>query len=216
MTSSGGVYDSRIVLATHNRHKVDEYRRLLRRDFPFLVVTAYHGPEPLEDGVTFAHNALIKARAAAAHTRCVALADDSGLGIDALGGAPGVRSARWAGDHGDSDANVALVLDQLRAVRAEQRGATFECAIALVVPGERPHGIDRETVVEASWRGTIASERRGDNGFGYDPIFVPHGMTVTAAQLPAERKDALGHRATAVRKLRAVLARLVGHATEEL
>lgn len=210
--NQGGGYPQ-IVLATHNQHKVDEYQRLLRQDFPNLVVTCCGEPEPREDGVSFAENALIKARAAA-RSGCIALADDSGIAIDILGGAPGIFSARWAGSHRDSDANVALLLDQLRDIRAPHRGATFRCAIALVIPGGEP-GHSRETVVEGSWRGTIAPDRRGDNGFGYDPIFVPDGMTVTVAQIPVEQKDTVSHRALAFGKLRAVLSALFTSAATE-
>jgi XTP/dITP diphosphohydrolase len=194
-----------IVLATHNRNKVDEYQRLLRDDFASLVIVPYDGPEPLEDGVRFAENALTKARAAAAHTGRIALADDSGIGVDVLGGAPGVFSARWAGSRRDPEANVALVLDQLRDIRSPHRGASFSCAIALVVPDAEPKSGSSETVVEGTWRGSVALERRGENGFGYDPIFVPDGMQVTAAQLTPEQKDAVSHRALAFEKLRAVL-----------
>ncbi len=194
-----------IVLATHNRNKVDEYRRLLRDDFVSLVIVPYDGPEPIEDGISFAENALTKARAAAAHTGRIALADDSGIGVDVLCGAPGVFSARWAGSRRDSEANVALVLDQLRDIRSPHRGASFSCAIALVVPGAERGGGGRETVVEGTWRGSVALERSGDNGFGYDPIFVPDGMRVTAAQLTADQKDAISHRALAFEKLRVVL-----------
>jgi len=206
---SDGVERLPIVLATHNRHKVNEFQRLLGHDFPSLDVVLYDGPEPVENGLSFAENALIKARAAAEHTKLIALADDSGIGLDVLGGAPGVFSARWAGSHRDSDANVALLLDQLQDIRAPHRGAAFTCTIALVVPDGLSRWASREIVVEGTWRGTIARERGGDHGFGYDPIFVPDGMQVTAAQLTAEQKDAVSHRALAFEKLRAALRSLI-------
>ncbi|MEF2975662.1 RdgB/HAM1 family non-canonical purine NTP pyrophosphatase [Subtercola sp. YIM 133946] len=198
----------RVVLATHNQHKVEEFQALLGESLPDLEIVAYDGPEPVEDGVTFAENALIKARAAAAHTGLPALADDSGLCIDVLNGAPGIFSARWAG-HGRGDAaNRDLLLDQLGDVLDEHRGAAFACTIALVVP--EPGGTDApavEETVEGLWRGRLARRASGSNGFGYDPLFIPHGLAVTAAELSPAEKNAISHRAIALAAAVPVLRR---------
>ncbi len=135
----------RIVLATHNPHKVEEFQAIVAATRPDLQVIAYDGPEPVEDGVTFAENALIKARAAAAHTGLPALADDSGICVDVLGGAPGVFSAYWAGHAKDAAANLNLLLDQLSDIRDPHRTAQFVSTIALVVPGPTAQGPPRST-----------------------------------------------------------------------
>jgi non-canonical purine NTP pyrophosphatase, rdgB/HAM1 family len=189
-----------VVLATHNAHKAEEFQRILGREMPELRVAAYDGPEPVEDGVTFADNALIKARAAAAHTGRIALADDSGICVDVLGGAPGIFSARWAGGHGDAVANLRLLLDQLGDIRHPHRGAQFRCTIALVVPEGMPQAA-REVVVEGVWPGRVAFEPRGSSGFGYDPIFIPDGGDMSAAELTAAEKNAASHRARAFQAL---------------
>jgi XTP/dITP diphosphohydrolase len=181
----------RVVLATHNPHKAREFQQILGDAVPGLEIVAYDGPEPVEDGVTFAENALIKARAAAEHTGLPALADDSGICVDVMGGAPGIFSARWAGRHGDAEANLRLLLDQLADLPEPARGAHFTATLALVTPGEEP------TVVQGVWPGRIALEPRGEHGHGYDPIFVPEGHDVTAAELAPEAKNAESHRARA-------------------
>jgi XTP/dITP diphosphohydrolase len=201
-----------VVLATHNAHKIAEFQRILGAGLPGLEIIAYDGPEPVEDGVSFEQNALIKARGASAYTGLPALADDSGICVDVLGGAPGIFSARWAGRHGDALANMNLLLDQLADVRDADRHAHFTATIALVVPDRE--GTASETVVEGTWPGSIARAARGDNGFGYDPIFIPDGGTVTSAELTAEQKNAVSHRARAFEKilpaLRALLNRSGG------
>ncbi|GGF26369.1 RdgB/HAM1 family non-canonical purine NTP pyrophosphatase [Subtercola lobariae] len=191
-TSPGTVPASiRIVLATHNQHKVDEFQKILGARLPELEIVKYTGPEPVEDGVTFAENALIKARAAAEFTGLPAMADDSGICVDVLNGAPGIFSARWAG-HGKGDvANRDLLLDQVADIHDEHRGAAFACHIAVVVPGVF------EDVAAGLWRGTLARSASGTNGFGYDPIFVPNGHDVSAAELEPEQKNAISHRALA-------------------
>src|SRR3546814_9106091 len=141
-----------IVLATHNRHKVEEFSAIVAAVRPDLLVVGYDGPEPVEDGVTFAQNALIKARAAAAHTGLPALADDSGICVDVLGGSPGVFSAYWAGHAKDASANLALLLDQLSDIADPHRTAQFISTIALVVPAEGG-GAAAEHVVEGRWPG---------------------------------------------------------------
>jgi XTP/dITP diphosphohydrolase len=197
----------RVVLATHNVHKVEEFQRMLGAALPGLRIVAYDGPEPVEDGVTFAENALIKARAAAAHSGLPALADDSGICVDVLGGAPGIFSARWAGRHGDAQANLELLLAQLSDVPARHRGAHFTATIALVVP--RDNAPASETVVEGIWPGSIATCSRGENGFGYDPIFIPEGVEITSAELSADEKNRTSHRARAFAMIIPALSSLI-------
>lgn len=183
----------RIVLATHNPHKVEEFRAIVARVRPDLEVIGYDGPEPVEDGVTFAQNALIKARAAASHTGLPALADDSGICVDVLGGAPGAFSAYWAGHRKDAAANTALLLDQLSDISDPHRSAQFVSVIALV------DGAD-EHVVEGVWPGRLATAPAGEGSFGYDPIFVPDGQDGVAravAEWSAAEKNASSHRARA-------------------
>ncbi|WP_308197295.1 MULTISPECIES: RdgB/HAM1 family non-canonical purine NTP pyrophosphatase [unclassified Rathayibacter] len=196
-----------LVLATHNAGKVEEFRAMLAGALPGVGVRAYDGPEPVEDGVTFTENALIKARAAAAHTGLVALADDSGLCVDVLGGSPGILSARWSGRPHDAVANHELLLAQLADVKPEHRGAHFVCTIALVVPESVLPG-GREIVVEGRWDGAIAAGPRGTNGHGYDPVFVPADSALSAAEIAPAEKNARSHRARAFTALRAELAAL--------
>ena len=201
----------RIVLATHNAHKVAEFHAIIGAEHPSLVVVGYDGPEPVEDGVTFAENALIKARAAAAHTGLPALADDSGICVDVLGGSPGVFSAYWAGQQKDAVANLELLLDQLRDIRDPHRAASFVSTIALVVPGVAGAPAI-EHVVEGRWPGRLALAPSGQGGFGYDPIFVPDGQAagreVPVAEWEPGRKNASSHRARAFTALMPLLAGL--------
>ncbi len=195
--------EPRLVLATHNEHKVGELRAILLApevDLPLkgeqIVGAASFGvPEPKEDGVTFAENALIKARALAQATGLVAIADDSGLAVDVLGGAPGIFSARWAGRHGDDRANLELLLAQLSDIAPEHRAARFVCAAALVTPEGHEH------VELGALDGRLLFEPRGDGGFGYDPILQPIGEERSCAQLSAEEKNAISHRGNAFRLL---------------
>ncbi|MER3389450.1 MAG: RdgB/HAM1 family non-canonical purine NTP pyrophosphatase [Microcella sp.] len=189
----------RVVVATHNAHKVVELQRILEQQLPGIQLEAYDGPAPVEDGGTFAANALIKARAAAAHTGLPAIADDSGVSVEALGGEPGVDSAHYSGRRDDS-ANLRLVLKNL--ADEKHRVAAFTCAAALVDPGETP---GFEHVELGVWPGTIARAAAGVGGFGYDPIFVPDGYEVTSAELTADEKNAISHRARAFTALAAVL-----------
>ena len=161
-------------------------------------------PEVAETGHTFEENALLKARAVAAHTGLPAVADDSGLCVDALNGMPGVLSARWSGRHGDDEANLRLLLAQLADVPADRRAAHFYCAAALVLPSGAEH------VTEGTVHGWLTDAPRGSNGFGYDPIFVPDSSGLTTAQMPAEEKDAISHRGKALRALAPVIAALLG------
>ncbi|MFP7832806.1 RdgB/HAM1 family non-canonical purine NTP pyrophosphatase [Marisediminicola sp. LYQ134] len=176
---------TRVVLATHNAHKVDELRAILGDALAGIELVGYDGPEPVEDGVTFAENALIKARAAAVHTGLPALADDSGISVDALDGAPGIHSARFAGTRDDAD-NRALLLERLEGV--SDRAARFVCAAALVTPSGFEH------VEVGEWPGAVLLEARGAGGFGYDPIFAPVGSAGSAAELTRDEKNAVSHR----------------------
>ncbi len=199
-----------ILLATRNPKKLTELARILSP----LVAVEVLGLDDVdlfdevpETGATFAENALIKARDAHAHTGLLTVADDSGLAVDALNGMPGVLSARWAGVAKDDDANLDLVLQQLADVPDERRTAAFLCAAALVGPMVGPTvGATGETVVEGRMPGRLLRERRGTNGFGYDPIFVPTGYAVTSAELAPEEKDAISHRGQALRALAPLIA----------
>lgn len=186
-----------IVLATHNAHKVAEFQRIIGEALPGVTVLPYDGPEPVEDGLSFTENAFIKARAAAAHTGRISLADDSGICVDVLGGAPGIFSARWAGPGQGDVANRDLLLAQVRDIAPSARGARFECHIAIVAPGI-DGGPEDEAVAVGVWPGSLATEAGGDGGFGYDPVFVPEGDGRTAAELSADEKNAVSHRARAV------------------
>jgi XTP/dITP diphosphohydrolase len=198
----------RLLLATRNAGKLAELRRLLESAVPGVEVVGLQDvpdyPEAPETGATFEENALLKARDAVRYTGLPAVADDSGLTVDALNGMPGVLSARWSGRHGDDDANTALLLGQVADVPDERRGAGFVCAAALVTPD------GTERVIEREWRGRLDRAKRGANGFGYDPVFVPEGLHVTSAELPPEEKDARSHRGQAFAALVPVIAEVLG------
>lgn len=189
----------RVVLATRNAHKVAELQRILSAaglDIELVGLDAFPGaPEVAETESSFAGNALLKARTIAEFTGLQAIADDSGLCVDALNGMPGIYSARWAGRHGDDRANLELVLGQLADVPDSRRGGQFVCAAAWVVPGVEEH------VVEGVLEGSLARAPRGENGFGYDPIFIPQGYALTTAELRPNEKDAISHRGQAFRAL---------------
>ncbi|SFU14237.1 RdgB/HAM1 family non-canonical purine NTP pyrophosphatase [Arthrobacter sp. ov118] len=197
----------RLVLATHNKGKLRELRELLRGQVPGLDVDtqvvdagAVGAPDVAETGVTFAENSLLKARAVAEATGLVAIADDSGLAVDVLGGAPGIFSARWSGRHGDDAANLQLLLAQLADVPDEYRGAAFVCAAALAVPGAEADG-GREVVEYGQLEGVLLREPRGEGGFGYDPVLQPSGLDRSCAELSSEEKNAISHRGHAFRAL---------------
>jgi XTP/dITP diphosphohydrolase len=210
------VSPARLLLATRNEKKLLELRRILASsDISAVQVLGLDDvppfPEVPETAATFEGNALAKARDAVAATGLATVADDSGLEVDALNGMPGVLSARWAGRHGDDAANLQLVLDQLADVPDDRRGAAFVCAAALVVPSEaQTSGAlgaqalgaqTAQTVVRGHWRGTLTRAARGNNGFGYDPIFIPDGDWRTSAELDPTEKDAVSHRGRALRAL---------------
>ena len=193
----------RLVLATRNAAKLEELRRILAPIVPVEVLglgdlPAY--PEVPETGATFEENALIKAREAAARTGLPAVADDSGLAVDALNGMPGVLSARWSGHGATDERNLRLVLEQVEDVPDERRGAAFVCAAVLVTPA----GVER--VAQGTVTGTLLRAPRGSNGFGYDPIFRPAGETRTTAEMSAAEKDAISHRGKAFRSLAPLVA----------
>jgi XTP/dITP diphosphohydrolase len=188
------------VLATHNAHKVQELRRILGDRLGPHELIGYDGPAPIEDGDTFEANALIKARAAHLHTGLPALADDSGIAVASLGGAPGIDSAHYSGSRDDT-ANLRLVLQNLDG--ATDRRATFVCAAALV-------DAEDEYAVRGEWPGDVLDEPAGTGGFGYDPIFRPEGETRSAAELAPAEKDADSHRARAFIALTAELRRRYG------
>jgi XTP/dITP diphosphohydrolase len=196
----------RVVVATRNQGKVAELRRILAPyDVDLVDIDAFPDvPDVAETGDTFAANALLKAHAVAEATGLVAVADDSGLTVDALNGMPGIFSARWSGRHGDDAANLQLVLAQLSDVPDARRGAAFVCAAAAATPD------GRELVVEGRLTGSLIRSPRGDNGFGYDPVFVPLGGDRTTAELSPADKDAISHRGQAFRALAPRLSELLG------
>ncbi|NUS73909.1 MAG: non-canonical purine NTP pyrophosphatase [Corynebacteriales bacterium] len=212
----------RILLATRNKKKLVELQRLLAGSQVLTLDDVSSYPEAPETGATFAENALLKAREGARHTGMITVADDSGLSVDALNGMPGVFSARWSGEHGDDVANLNLLLGQLRDVPIERRNASFHCAAALVIPESAAVGLENENngliadrpfagefgtpwqverVVEGEMVGTLLREPRGAGGFGYDPIFVAEGESVSNAELSPTEKDAISHRGKAFRAL---------------
>lgn len=193
----------RIVLASGNRGKLAEIRRLLAPLRVDVIAQAkFAVPEAIEDGDSFVANALIKARHAAALTGLPAIADDSGLAVDALHGAPGIRSARYAGDTASDADNIDKLLAELRAVPAALRGAGFHCAAVFVA-----NATDAAPLIEEGvWRGRILEARRGTGGFGYDPVFFDVDAGCAAAELTAEQKNARSHRGKAFRALCAELA----------
>lgn len=198
---------AQVVLATKNRHKLDELHRILMGaglDVELLGIDAFPDlPDIPETESSFAANALLKAREIAGITGLPAIADDSGLCVDALNGMPGIFSARWSGRHGDDAANLALLLGQLSDVPDRRRTAAFHCAAAIALPD------GTERVVEGTIDGVIIREPRGTNGFGYDPIFMPLGHKVTTAEMASEEKDAISHRGRALEALAPVVRELL-------
>ncbi len=187
----------KLVLATHNQGKVEELRAILETQVPGLELIGYDGPEPVENGLTFLENAMIKAKAAFDYTGLPSIADDSGLAVEILGGSPGIFTAIWAGGR-DNVANRRLLLAQLKDIAPEHRAAAFICTLALVGP-------NGEASFTGIWSGSIATEERGANGHGYDPVFIPEGLEVTSAELEPELKNAYSHRAQALAQLSAFL-----------
>ncbi|WP_042404345.1 RdgB/HAM1 family non-canonical purine NTP pyrophosphatase [Streptacidiphilus carbonis] len=199
--------EPRLILATRNAGKVVELRTILGDaglGVELVGADAYPEiPDVVETGVTFAENALLKAHALARATGLPAVADDSGLCVDVLGGAPGIFSARWAGRHGDDKANLDLLLAQLGDIAPPHRAAHFACAAALALPD------GTERVVMGRLRGTLRFEPVGTNGFGYDPILQPDGYDITCAELTPDEKNAISHRGQAFRGLVPAVRELV-------
>ena len=194
----------KLLLATRNAAKLAELRRILEAADAGVELIGLNDIPPYEElpetGLTFADNALIKAREGTRRTGLPTVADDSGIAVDAMNGMPGVFSARWSGKHGDDRANLDLLLAQLSDV--DERGAQFVCAAALVLPD------GREWTLDGVMRGRLIREPRGTGGFGYDPIFIAEGESLTNAELPPARKDAISHRGRAFRALAALLVGL--------
>ena len=187
-----------IVFATGNKHKAQEAEAILTVANPAVKVLTYSGPEPVESGTTFLENALIKARAAFEATGQLSFADDSGIACEVMGGAPGIFSAIWSGTRDDAT-NRDLLLKQLEDIPAEHRAAAFVCTIAMVGPAT-------EMSFTGVWPGAISAEVAGQGGFGYDPVFIPEGLNVTAAELDPEVKNAMSHRAMALQQMAEYLA----------
>lgn len=212
MTGSS-IPSKKLVLATRNLGKIHEFERMLDASGLHLEILGLADfpemPDVDETGSTFAENALLKAEQIAAYTGLPALADDSGLCVDALGGAPGIFSARWAGEHGNDQANLEKVLREIQSAEDPSMAAHFTCAVALVVPGS--DGVDPTVVIrEGEIHGQIILEPRGSHGFGYDPIFQPTGYQQTTAELSPEIKDEISHRGRALRAILPELSRLLG------
>lgn len=191
----------KIVFATRNEGKVREISEMLSRtDLELVSLNHFTSvPEIVEDGKTYLENALKKARTVSEYTGETVLADDSGLQVDALGGEPGVYSARYAGEGASDEENNAKLLAKLKGIPTEERGASFHCALVLYHPDGRYQAF------EAKWPGRIIDERRGSNGFGYDPIFLWPELEKTAAELPPEIKNKVSHRGQAFAKLKSHL-----------
>ena len=193
-----------IVLATRNKKKVEEIKRIVK-DMPISVYSLDDFPdcpEVEEDGKTFEENAVKKARAVSRHTNMPALADDSGLEVYALDGAPGVLSARYAGENADDRKNTEKLLNEMRSVPDGKRGARFACCIALVFPaGDLALRDGKAETFTGYSEGSIGREPKGSNGFGYDPVFYPAGCKRTFAEMDDEEKDSLSHRGAALKKL---------------
>ena len=196
---------TQIILATRNKHKLQEFRDMLRDlDVEILSCDAFAGcPDVKEDGATFADNALKKARAIARHTGHTTIADDSGLEVDALGGLPGLYSARFAGEPADDRRNNEKLLAELARVPDEKRGAQFTCVIAIV------DGRGREKTVEGIYRGVIIRTLKGMQGFGYDPLFMDTQSGLTFAEMDAGCKNIISHRGLAIRELKKILPEFI-------
>jgi XTP/dITP diphosphohydrolase len=190
----------KLLLATRNQGKIVEFRRILDAIAPGEIELVGLDQFPDlhdvdETGSTFEENALLKAREMSEATGLPAIADDSGLCVDALNGDPGIFSARWAGEHGNDRANLEKVLSQLIEIPDEKRTAYFICVAALYLPDGRTH------CEEGRFLGTILHSPVGENGFGYDPIFQPEGLSISSAQMSSEEKDAMSHRGKALRAI---------------
>lgn len=190
-----------LVLASHNSGKLKEMQAMLGEQFELLSIAEFSQEAPEETGLSFIENAILKARHAARVSGLPALADDSGLAVDFLGGTPGIHSARYSGT-GDDAANNAKLLQVMQGVADEQRGAQFVCALALVQHAEDPLPV----VCEGLWRGRILHAAQGEHGFGYDPLFWVEQQQCSSAELAPELKNRISHRALAMQLLKQRLA----------
>ena len=186
-----------LVFATGNAHKAAEAQQILRGRMPGIKVLTFDGESPVESGTSFLENALIKARAAYIATGKPAFADDSGISVEVMGGAPGIFSAIWSGTR-DDQINRDLLLAQLEDIPEQHRGAAFVCTVALVSE-------DTEGSFTGIWSGSIALQAAGEGGFGYDPVFVPAGFSETAAELDPEVKNSMSHRFLAMQQMASYL-----------
>ena len=186
-----------LVFATGNAHKAAEAQQILRGRMPGVKVLTFDGESPVESGTSFLENALIKARAAHIATGKPAFADDSGISVEVMGGAPGIFSAIWSGTR-DDQINRDLLLAQLEDIPEQHRGAAFVCTVALVSE-------DTEVSFTGIWSGSIALQAAGEGGFGYDPVFVPEGFSETAAELDPEVKNSMSHRFLAMQQMASYL-----------
>ena len=186
-----------LVFATGNAHKAAEAQQILRGRMPGVKVLTFDGESPVESGTSFLENALIKARAAHIATGKPAFADDSGISVEVMGGAPGIFSAIWSGTR-DDQINRDLLLAQLEDIPEQHRGAAFVCTVALVSD-------DAEVSFTGIWSGSIALQAAGDGGFGYDPVFIPEGFSETAAELDPEVKNSMSHRFLAMQQMASYL-----------
>lgn len=190
--------ERRIVLASNNAGKVREFNQLLSdSELEVLPQSEFSVPDIEETGLTFVENAILKARNAAQHSGLPAIADDSGLEVDALGGAPGIYSARYAGAGASDLENLEKLLEALREVGDEQRGARFQCLMVYMRDARDP----TPRIFQGTWEGRILRQPRGSGGFGYDPVFLVPGMDRASAELPPETKNRLSHRGQALRQL---------------
>lgn len=200
---------AKLIIATHNDGKLRELRDILSELSLNLVSSGELGLNDVEEtGLTFVENALLKARSACGQTECAALGDDSGLEVDALHGAPGIYSSRYAGDNASDSDNIDKLLDALADVPHALRTARFRCTLVVLRHAEDPAPL----ICEGKWEGHIALKAKGDNGFGYDPVFLPHDAIGSAAQLSARQKSTLSHRALALQQLKVRLSRFLSHA----
>ena len=198
----------KVVLASANAHKASEFQAMLEPlGFKIVLQSDFNVKEVDENGKSFIQNALIKAYNASLYANMPALADDSGICVDALDGAPGIQSARFCGEHGNDKANNKLLLKKLEGVPIEKRSARFVCALAYVRSKDDPTPL----IATASWEGKIGFEEIGSNGFGYDPLFVVESRNTTAALLPPQVKNLLSHRSKALNKMLDLLKRTYGY-----
>ena len=197
----------KLVLASSNHGKLEELRELLAGNGIELVAQSELGVgDEEETGATFVENALLKARHAARLTGLPALADDSGICVDALDGAPGLHSARYAGEHGNASSNIDKLLEALRGVPEQARGAHFHCVLVLLRHADDPQPL----IVEGQWRGTILEQRRGEGGHGYDPVFFDPQFGQSAAEMEMQLKNRISHRGQALALLRSRLPQALG------